>query len=224
MSNITSSELKELERYLDQVWNTLGIDVNFTKHFLDRVNDPRNGKPIEFMELRKLFVDTYKKYGSMFSRMGKKDQEIEGVLTDLSTKINSPFVLKWDGKTREFDLVAKTIMRKSGFRPNNSKEKQYKVESIQIFESRSYIKNHPAVQSFDDNPGEYFVNLKPGWSWSGQRSFGGETIGEIAKLLRQVEKTGIRESRILINNRDIPGKPTHGLMENLKTIIRKNKR
>lgn len=211
MNNISQSDLKKLEKYLDQVWGLLGIDVNFTRHFLDRVNDPRNGRPITYEELRKLFVDTFKKYGTLFSKMGKKDDEVEGVLTDVSTKVNSPFVLKWDSRNREFDLVAKTIMRKPNFRPNNSKERQFKVESLS--ESKAWIRKHPAVQSFEDFPGDYFVNLKPGYEWSGQRSFGAETIKELVKLLKQVE---LKESNSINTH--------NNLMKNIKEIIRKNKR
>lgn len=211
MEKIKQSDLRELEKYLDQVWGMLDIDVSFTRHFLDRVNDPRNGKQITFAELRKLFVDTFKKHGTMFSRMGKKDDEVEGVITDVSTKINSPFVLKWDSRNREFDLVAKTVMRKSNFRPNNSREKQFRVESLS--ESKAWIKKHPAVQNFEDYPGDYFVNLKPGYEWSGQRSFGAESIKELVKLLKQVE---LKESNSINTH--------NNLMENIKEIIRKNKR
>ena len=117
---ITQTDLKELEKYLDSVWGLLGIDIQFTRHFLERANDPRNGKEIEFEELRKLFIETYKRYGPAFVKMGKKDAEIEGVLTSASTKLNSPFVLKWDQKDKEFDLVGKTVMRKANFVPNNN--------------------------------------------------------------------------------------------------------
>lgn len=129
---ITQTDLKELEKYLDSVWGLLGIDIQFTRHFLERANDPRNGKEIEFEELRKLFIETYKRYGPAFVKMGKKDAEIEGVLTSASTKLNSPFVLKWDQKDKEFDLVGKTVMRKANFVPNNNKEKKYTVESTNM--------------------------------------------------------------------------------------------
>ncbi len=130
---ITTSELKKLEAYLDGVWKTLNIDVEFSKHFIDRANDERNKKPIEVEELRKLFLDTFKKYGKKFSNMRLNDDELEGILTDMSTKINSPFVLKWDRRNKEFDLVSKTVMRKANFKSNNpTKEKKYTVEDKQM--------------------------------------------------------------------------------------------
>lgn len=130
---ISVAELKELERYLDKVWKALNIDVEFSKHFIDRANDERNKKPIEAEELRKLFTDAYKKYGKKFSNMRLNDEELEGILADITTKVNAPFVLKWDRKNREFDLVAKTVMRKNNFVSNNpGKEKKYTVEEKEM--------------------------------------------------------------------------------------------
>ena len=34
----------------------------------------------------------------------------------MQTDINMPFVLKYDRRTQEFDLIAKTVMRKKGFK------------------------------------------------------------------------------------------------------------
>jgi hypothetical protein len=50
------------------------------------------------------------------------------------------------------------------------------------------IKEHPAVQSYDKGHDEHFINLKPGYEWSGQRSFGDESISKVYKLLKQVTK------------------------------------
>ena len=49
---VTNYELSRLEQFLDRVWGQLGIDLVFTRHFLDRVNDPRNIRPITVDELR----------------------------------------------------------------------------------------------------------------------------------------------------------------------------
>jgi hypothetical protein len=50
------------------------------------------------------------------------------------------------------------------------------------------IREHPAVEHYEPRYGEHFVNLNPGWEWSGQRSFGDETASKIWKLLKQVRK------------------------------------
>ena len=43
--DISRSDLDQIERYADKLFAAVGIDVEFTRHFLDRVNDERNKKP-----------------------------------------------------------------------------------------------------------------------------------------------------------------------------------
>ena len=43
---ITKNDLNQIEKYADKLFADVGIDVEFTRHFLDRVNDERNKKPI----------------------------------------------------------------------------------------------------------------------------------------------------------------------------------
>lgn len=50
------------------------------------------------------------------------------------------------------------------------------------------IDNHPAVETYHPNYGEHYINLKPGYHWSGQHSFGAETSRKAYSLLKQVEK------------------------------------
>lgn len=114
--NITKSQLDQVEKYLDKIWARVGIDVEFTKHFLQRVNDTRNKKPISSAEVIRIFKQEYKKYGKQISKLGDNAQ---AVMRDMKTDVNVPFVLNWDGK--EFDLVAKTIMRKKNFKSSNKK-------------------------------------------------------------------------------------------------------
>jgi hypothetical protein len=114
--NVSSSQLSQVEKYLDKLWGKVGIDVEFTRHFMDRINDKRNDKPINSAEVMRIFKQTYKKYGKQISKLGK---DAQAVMKDIKTDVNVPFVLKWDGK--EFDLIAKTIMRKKNFKSSNKK-------------------------------------------------------------------------------------------------------
>ena len=57
---ITQSDLNQVEKYADKLFAALGIDVEFTKHFMDRVNDARNIKQITTSELVRLFKQSYK--------------------------------------------------------------------------------------------------------------------------------------------------------------------
>ena len=115
---VTKKDLDGLERFADKLFAAVGIDVNFTRHFLERVNDERNKKPINTAELTGLFKQTYKKHGKKIPKLG---DDAQAVIHDMETDINMPFVLKYDDRTQEFDLVAKTIMRKKNFMTSNKK-------------------------------------------------------------------------------------------------------
>ena len=113
--DVSKGELDQVEKYADKLFAAVGIDVEFTRHFLDRVNDERNKKPINTAELIRLFRLTYKKYGKKIPKMGP---DAQAVITDMETDINMPFVLNVD-RSGMLDLVAKTVMRKKGFRTSN---------------------------------------------------------------------------------------------------------
>ena len=115
-SVITKSDLDQIEKYADRLFAALGIDVEFTKHFMDRVNDPRNMKQITPAELVRLFKQTYKKYGKKISKLPSGAQ---AVINDMKTDINMPFVLNY--KRNEIELIAKTVMRKKGFMTTSPK-------------------------------------------------------------------------------------------------------
>jgi hypothetical protein len=115
---ITKSDLNQIEKIADEWFEDYGIDVEFTYHFLERVNDPRNGKPISAEELEDLFIKTAEKYGKKLSDF---PDNFEAVLNDLRTSINLPFALNYDARNDEIDLVAKTIMRKRDFKTTSPK-------------------------------------------------------------------------------------------------------
>ena len=116
--NITQKQLNAIESYADRLFRAVDIDVEFTRHFIDRVNDNRNKKQITQSELIRLFKQTYKKHGKQIPQMG---DEAQAVIRDMQTDINMPFVLAYDNRNKELDLVAKTIMRKKGFKTSNQK-------------------------------------------------------------------------------------------------------
>ena len=113
---ITKTDLNNIEKWADALFKAVGIDVEFTKHFLKRVNDTRNREQITFKELTQMFRDTYKKHGRKIPELGPK---AEAVIKDMISDINMPFVLQWDRKNQELDLIAKTIMRKKNFKTSN---------------------------------------------------------------------------------------------------------
>jgi len=118
VEEVTKADLNDVEKFADKIFAKVGIDIEFTRHFLDRVNDKRNGKEINVAELTRLFKQTYKKHGKKIPKLG---DDAQAVLNDIQTDINMPFVLHWDEKAKEFDLIAKTIMRKKNFKTTNQK-------------------------------------------------------------------------------------------------------
>ena len=120
---VTPNDLKKLEYYADKVFAKVGIDVEFTRHFLDRVNDERNVRQITLPELAVLFRDEYARWGKKIAQLGP---DAEGVMKDMRSDINVPFALTWDSRNQELDLIAKTVMRKKNFRTPNQ---EFPVES-----------------------------------------------------------------------------------------------
>lgn len=125
---VTQKDLDQVEKYADKLFAKVGIDVEFTKHFHQRINDTRNKKPITTSELIRIFKQTYKKYGKIIPSLGP---DAQAVLKDMQNDINVPFVLNVD-KDGMLDLVSKTIMRKKDFKTSNP------VFSFEDFEQNMY--------------------------------------------------------------------------------------
>jgi cytidylate kinase len=119
---ITTVDLDQLETFADKLFAKVGIDVEFTRHFLDRVNDERNRKPITMAELTRLFKQEFKRWAKPIAQMGPGQ---EAVMKDLQTDINLPFALQYDKDNNELDLIAKTVMRKKDFR---TPDREFPVE------------------------------------------------------------------------------------------------
>ena len=118
-AEVKRSDLMQVERYADKLFAALGIDITLPKHFSDRVNHPRNGKPINTAELIRAFRETYKKYGKKIAKFSDK---ANAVITDMKTDINMPFVVN-KTKGGELELVVKTVMRKKNFSTSKSSPK-----------------------------------------------------------------------------------------------------
>lgn len=113
---LDSQDFAELERFADDHFSELGLDVVFTKHFKDRVNDARNGAPVSYDELENLLLKAFNKAGHTLSKL---PVESEAVLKQLATWLNVPVKVMDDPDHNEKDLVLKTIMRKRHFETPN---------------------------------------------------------------------------------------------------------
>ena len=117
MEYFSRREVDDVKHYADDLFSDVGVEVDFSDHFFDRVNDPRNGEEIEPIELKLLYAKAKAKHGGTIASIGDKG---EAVLTDKSTNINVPFVMVKD-KKGEKDMVNKTIMRKRDFHSSSRK-------------------------------------------------------------------------------------------------------
>lgn len=122
MEKLTRSDLYTIEDFADRLLSKWGVDVEFTRHFLDRVNDERNGEDIRMSELKSIFQKMNDKH--VIDKV-TDDVDIEAVLRDIQSKINMPFVidLVYNNRTKrkEFVVTFKTVMRKKDFRTSNKK-------------------------------------------------------------------------------------------------------
>ena len=109
--DITKPQLDAIEKYADGLFNKLGIDIEFTKHFLERVNDKRNVKPITTAELIGMFKRLYKKHGKPLSKI---DDDLNAVVKDFNNNINIPFAINVTDD--DIEMYAKTVMRKKDFK------------------------------------------------------------------------------------------------------------
>ena len=122
---LTQQDINQLEAFADKLFARVGIDVEFTRHFLQRVNDERNKKQITMAELTRLFKQEFKRWGKPIAKLGP---DTEAIMKDMRTDINMPFALELNSDN-ELDLIAKTIMRKKDFKSNAPGEPEFKIES-----------------------------------------------------------------------------------------------
>jgi len=108
---VSQQQLGDLEKFADRLLAKFKIDVEFTRHFADRMNDARNNPPITVGELQKVF----KKIASTKGAEIRQNPDIEAVLKDIQSDLNLPIVINYDKNKDEFEVVNKTIMRKKNF-------------------------------------------------------------------------------------------------------------
>lgn len=118
VETVTRAQLQSLETYADKLFAVVGIDIEFSKHFFDQVNNPRNLKPISDAELTDTFQKVYEKHGKKIAQLGP---DAQAVIVDMQKDINIPFVLQYNNRTQQLELISKTIMRKRNFQTTNDK-------------------------------------------------------------------------------------------------------
>lgn len=116
---ITWSELKRLETVLDSMFKTAGLDIGFTRHFLDRVNGSRGyGGTVSIPEIQDAFRKTYAKYAK---QIAGHPTDWKAIINDVSKDLNMPFALDWDGRYKRMVMI--TAMKKRDFKSPDPKLK-----------------------------------------------------------------------------------------------------
>lgn len=113
--DVSQKEIKDLEIFADRLLNKFNIDIEFTRHFVDRVNDDRNNPEIKVSELQQFFKKIALEKGNNI----KRNPNAEVVLKDVQKDLNLPVVINYDKTKDEFEVVNKTIMRKKAFTTPN---------------------------------------------------------------------------------------------------------
>ena len=121
--SVSQREVNDLEKFADRILKKYDVDIEFTKHFVDRMNDPRNNPTIKVSELQKFFKKIQRNKATNIIN----NPDIEAVLKDMSTNLNLPVIIKKKGN--EFEVTNKTIMRKPNF---STTSKVFKYESYEI--------------------------------------------------------------------------------------------
>ena len=119
-AKISQSEINNLERFADRILNKYGVDIEFTRHFVDRLNDARNNPDIKIAELQKFFKKIQR---NKARNIVKQKDQTDAVLKDMETNLNLP--IKIIKKGNEFEVINKTIMRKRNFHVGSSKTIRY---------------------------------------------------------------------------------------------------
>ena len=111
-------EVQELENQLDKLMRPVGLDVSFTRHFIERILGRE--KPVTIEEVVSSFEKLKRRYKKRLLR-AKRTTEYEAVLKDLSNDLNVVFAIHGD------ELVNITIKRKGDFRLNRKGGEELRV-------------------------------------------------------------------------------------------------
>ena len=119
-AKFSQKDVNDIEKFADRILKKYGIDIEFTRHFVDRLNDPRNNPEIKVAELQRFFKKIQRVKGTKIKNPRNfinSGSEIQAVLKDIDSNLNLPVVIKYDDE--KFTVTNKTIMRKKDFKTSN---------------------------------------------------------------------------------------------------------
>ena len=154
-AKFTQRDVDDVEKFADRILKKYDIDIEFTRHFIDRLNDPRNNPEIKIAELQRFFKKIQRAKGQNI----RNNPDVELVLKDMSSNLNLPVVIKKRGDS--FEVINKTIMRKPDFK-TTSKVIRYEESNPRIPRKKGQpagSKKHSDLYT-DENPRGTIHGLK----------------------------------------------------------------
>ena len=139
---VSAKQLSDLEKFADRILAKFDVDVEFTRHFRDRMNDPRNKPAITVNELQKVF----KKIAKNKAKNIRQNPDSEAVIKDLQSDLNLPVVIKYDRNKEEFEVINKTIMRKKNFKSTSKTITTETTEGKMLNKIKSITTNRKEYQ------------------------------------------------------------------------------
>ena len=133
LKEMSHSDAVSTENALDMLFADIGLDVEFSKHFLNRtLDDGQKGrndyhahsksreKDITKEEIINVFSELKKHYGKKLYDARNDANEFVGVRKDATTHLNIPFSIDYDKVYNKMHkLTAITVMRKDNFHVTN---------------------------------------------------------------------------------------------------------
>ena len=201
---VTQAQINDLEKFADRLLSKFDVDIEFTKHFADRMNDERNNPPIKISELQSLF----KKIAKDKAKKIKSHPNSQVVLKDLQKDLNLPIVVDLD-KKGEIEVRHKTIMRKKNFTTPND---VIKYESYNINEGVN-------------DPGIFKAVFLAGGPGSGKSFIVGKTglVGLGLKLVNSdpLFELGLKKANMTTNPDDIFSEKGQAIRNKAKSLTNK---
>lgn len=127
---VSVQKMDELQKFAISLWKKYGIDLIFTKHFLERVNHIRNDPPVTPEELLRLFRESARYHGSTIKNTAAEG----GIITDITTNLNIPLVtpntstlddllnVNQTRKKPDRQVLFKSVQRKKDYVSNNPRD------------------------------------------------------------------------------------------------------
>lgn len=115
---LSYSSIRKIERVLDDLYETVGLEITFSNHFRERVIK----RDITSEEIISTFTKLYEKYRNVL----KKDR-YEALVRDIANYLSIPIEIKWVPNRNEYDIIAITIIKNTKETVRNSHGNQVLV-------------------------------------------------------------------------------------------------